>query len=115
LPDASCGTAGNAFLVAHPAGANVEVVHRGKARHGFAIEETYRSIPDNPLFETRLELLDFSEAPLDDALFAIPRDYVPALPLPHGGYDMSREDTVVNRLKTYWNVGVDWVTYWLRW
>jgi len=48
-------------------------------------------------------LIELSEHSLDWSLFNIPRDYRPALPLFRGGYDMTKPDTVANRLQVYWN------------
>ena len=42
-------------------------------------------------------------AALDPALFDIPRDYRPALPLFHGSFDLTKPDTVLNRVQVYWN------------
>jgi len=51
-----------------------------------------------------------SSATLDPALFDLPSDYRPALPQLHGGYDLTRPDTLVNRVQSYW----DELTRWAR-
>ncbi len=48
-------------------------------------------------------MIELSEHPLDLSLFDIPRDYRPALPLVRGGHDMTRPDTLANRLRVYWH------------
>lgn len=40
---------------------------------------------------------------MDVSLFDIPRDYQPALPLVRGGYDLTKPDTLPNRLQMYWD------------
>ena len=50
---------------------------------------------------TTIELVELSEAPLDAAIFDVPPGYRPALPLPWGGHDMTKPDTVVNRVEVY--------------
>jgi hypothetical protein len=113
VPNSECGMDAEFFPVSS---ANVEVVRRGPPHRGMAIEGSYRSIPESPIsMNTRLELVEFSEAPIDEALFAPPRDYLPALLLPGGGRDFSQQDTVANRAKAYWNLAVDWISYRLRW
>jgi hypothetical protein len=97
-----------------------EVVHPGKprdrmrirqlgnARRGYPIEETVRSTQAGRTSITKLELVDFSETPLDPALFDIPAGYRPALPLPYGGVDLSKPDTFANRLQSYWGELMAW-------
>jgi hypothetical protein len=76
---------------------------KGTARRGYAIEETNRVTQSGTTIVSRVELVELSERTLDLSLFDIPRDYRPALPLLRGGYDMTKPDTVANRLQMYWD------------
>jgi hypothetical protein len=76
---------------------------KGAASRGYAIEETTRFTQTGETEVHRVELIKLSEHPLDSSLFDIPRDYRRALPLVRGGYDMSKPDTLTNRLQTYWD------------
>jgi hypothetical protein len=76
---------------------------RGTASRGYAIEETTRFTQTGRTDVDRVELIELSEYPLDLSLFDIPRDYRPALPLVRGGYDMTKPDTLANRLHVYWD------------
>ncbi|CAN5793727.1 hypothetical protein BH18ACI5_BH18ACI5_12210 [soil metagenome] len=73
------------------------------ARRGYPIEETNRFTQTGGTNVDRVELIELSEHPLDLSLFDIPRDYRPALPLVRGGYDMTKPDTLANRLQLYWD------------
>jgi len=110
LPPAGCWNAGDthAFLtgsVVHPGGVpdrmNVEFL--GAGRRGFPIEETTRHRSEHePPLTTRVTLIEFSEAALDTSLFDVPAGYRPALPRLIGRFDMTKPDTVANRLAAYW-------------
>ena len=76
---------------------------KGTAKRGYAIEETTRVTQPGLTTVDRVELLELSENSLDVSLFEVPRDYRPALPLVRGGYDLSRPDTLANRLRVYWD------------
>jgi hypothetical protein len=76
---------------------------KGAARRGYAIEETNRFRQRGETNVDRVELIELSEHPLDLSLFDIPHDYRPALPLVRGGYDMTKPDTLANRLQVYWD------------
>ena len=76
---------------------------KGAARRGYAIEETNRFTRTSGTNVDQVELIELSEHPLDMSLFDIPRDYRPALPLVRGGYDMTKLDTLSNRLQVYWD------------
>jgi hypothetical protein len=76
---------------------------KGAASRGYAIEETTRFTQTGRTDVDRVELIELSEHRLDLSLFDIPRDYRPALPLLRGGYDMTKPDTVANRLQAYWD------------
>jgi hypothetical protein len=59
-------------------------------------------------------LLEFSEAPLDASLFEVPAEYSPALRTAHCGVDMTRPDTLGNRLQSYWAELTTSVQRWFR-
>jgi hypothetical protein len=86
----------------------VHVARRGTARRGFPIEETSRSDDGSPA--GRVTLIEISDRRLDDALFAVPAGYRPALPRLHGGFDMTKPDTLVNRLTSYWDEVQSWLS-----
>jgi hypothetical protein len=75
---------------------------KGAARRGYAIEETTRLTTTGGTSVHRVELIELSEHSLDVSLFEIPRDYRSALPLVRGGFDMTKPDTLTNRLQAYW-------------
>jgi hypothetical protein len=110
LPPAGCWDAGGAhfFLtgsVVSPGGAveRMNVEFRGAGRRGFPIEETTRRRGEHePPFTTSVKLIEFSEAALDRSLFDVPAGYRPALPRLIGRIDMTKPDTVANRLAAYW-------------
>jgi hypothetical protein len=87
---------------------------RGTARRGYPIEETLRMGDERTAIVTKLELVELSEAPLDPALFTVPPGYHAALPHPYGGYDLTKPDTLINRLESYRDVAVSWADYLLR-
>jgi len=70
---------------------------------GYPIEETRRDTVRNVTTVSKLELLAVSEAPLDTSLFELPSGYRPALRTPFGGRDLTKPDTLTNRLQAYWN------------
>lgn len=75
----------------------------GTARRGYPIEETSRSADERGTTTSKLELIEFSDALLDAALFTVPAGYRPALPNLFGGYDLTKPDTVMNRVQSYWD------------
>jgi hypothetical protein len=80
------------------------VEFRGAGRRGFAIEQTTRRRGEHePPFTTRATLIEFSEAILDKSLFDVPAGYRPAVPHLIGRVDMTKPDTVANRLAAYWD------------
>ena len=106
LPGLGCSdTATTAYLavgeVVGPGGLRDRHHYRtkGAASRGYAIEETNRFTQAGGTNVDRVELIELSEHPLDLSLFDIPRDYRPALPLVRGGYDMTKPDTLANRLQ----------------
>jgi hypothetical protein len=82
---------------------NVHIKRLGTARRGYAVEEMNRSKDEQGTTTSKLELIEFSDAPLDDALFTVPASYRSALPNLFGGYDLTKPDTIMNRLQSYWN------------
>lgn len=88
----------------------VQLEHRRTAQRGFPIEETSRTGDDDHYSTKRVTLIEFSEAHLDDSLFTVPTGYRTALPRLHGGFDMTKPDTLMNRLESYW----DEVTLWAQ-
>jgi hypothetical protein len=92
----------------------VQIKRLGTATHGYAIEETSRQTEAGRTTISKVELLEFSEDSLDASLFEVPADYSPALRTPHGGIDMTRPDTLGNRLQSYWAELTTSVQRWLR-
>jgi hypothetical protein len=106
-----CDTAdARTALVASRADGRVDVKWRGTAKTGYAIEEIDRITETSSGFERTIELLDISEAPIPASAFEIPDGYRAALPLPGGGYDLARADTVRNRVAAYWELASNWVS-----
>ena len=111
LPPAGCWSAGDSQLFATgsvvragEAPDRIRVEFRGAGRRGFPIEETTRRRGEHePAFTTRVMLIEFSEAVLDKSLFDVPAGYRPALPHLIGHFDMTKPDTVANRLAAYWD------------
>jgi hypothetical protein len=110
LPPAGCVDAGggHSFLIGSVVGprgvaGRMNVEFRGAGRRGFPVEQTTRHRGEHePPITTRVELIEFSEAVLDTSLFDVPAGYRPALPRLIGRFDMSKPDTVANRLAAYW-------------
>jgi hypothetical protein len=92
---------------------HVKVNERGKVPRGYPIEETFQ-VTGRYATVGRTELIEVSGAPLDPALFTFPADFRPALPHPYGGYDLSRPDTILNRVQAFREVVADWTNYILR-
>ena len=74
--------------------------------HGATIEEISR---DNTTPTTTIRLLEFSEALLDSSLFDVPSGYQPGLPLLGGGFDLTKPDTLMDRVDNYWLALTSWV------
>ena len=85
----------------------------GTAPVGFPLEETITKTEQGKSTVSKLELLEFSEAPLNDSLFKVPEGYSPARSTPHGGYDMTKPETLANRVQVYWAEMKDWTRQWL--
>jgi hypothetical protein len=113
LPPAECwdwGADPTLFAFFVRAGSQPDRVHvarRGTARRGFPIEETLRSDDGSPA--SRVTLIEISEKRLDETLFTVPAGYRSALPRLHGGFDITKPDTLVNRLRIYWEEIQSWV------
>jgi hypothetical protein len=122
LPPANCWDRGDlpepfAFTIAQRSNAPRDRVHikrLGTARRGYPIEETSRSKDERGTITSRVELLDLSDAPLEAALFTVPAGYLPALPNLFGGYDLTKPDTVMNRIQSYWDGLCAWADGRLR-
>ena len=110
LPPAGCWDAGDSrsFLigsVVRPGVApdRINVEFRGAGRRGFAIENTMRSRAEHePPITATVKLIEWSETVLDQSLFDVPAGYRSALPRLTGHFDMTKPDTVANRLAGYW-------------
>jgi hypothetical protein len=116
LPSASCwdrGEHAEAILVVVTRD-RVQLKRVGTARRGYPIEETNRSRTATDTTTTTLELIDFSDSLLDAGLFTVPTGYRAALPTVYGGYDMTKPDTVRNRLESYWDALTVWVNHVFR-
>jgi hypothetical protein len=110
LPPAGCQDAGDVQFFAtasvlRPDGSpeRMNVEFRGAGRRGFPIEATTRRRGEHePRITTTVKLIEFSEALLDKSLFDVPAGYRPALPRLIGRFDMTKPDTIANRLAAYW-------------
>jgi hypothetical protein len=81
----------------------MNVEFRGAGRRGFSIEETTRRRGEHePPIMSRMTLIEFSETVLDKSLFDVPSGYRPAVPRLVGRFDMTKPDTVTNRISAYW-------------
>lgn len=86
----------------------------GKAPRGIPMEETSRDTQGNLTTISKIELLEFSEAPVDRSLFELPSGYRRALQTPYGGHDMTKPDSLSNRLQAYWQFWSGCVQRWFR-
>lgn len=111
LPPAGCSNIGDRYAllasgsVVRPGGVpdRVNVECRGSGRRGFTIEGTSRrSSEGQAAMTTTVKLIEFSDAVLDQSLFDVPAGYRPALPRLIGGFDMTKPDTIANRVAAYW-------------
>jgi hypothetical protein len=74
-----------------------------EAARGMPLPGTFTTtMADGTKSAQSIELLEISRAPLPPSLFEIPEGYRPALRLPNGGVDMSRPDTLLNRVYARW-------------
>jgi hypothetical protein len=121
LPGLGCQDASQPIGFLHasrrPAGQPQDRIHfkrLGTAPAGFAIEETTKRTENGSNITGRVELVEFSEASLDNALFDIPAGYSPALRTPRGGYDLTKADTLANRVQVYWAELELWTKRWFQ-
>lgn len=111
LPPPGCRDGGDAHAfaigsVVRPGASpdRVTVEFRGARRGGFPIEQTRRDEGTHGApITTRVTLIEFSEAALDTSLFDVPAGYRPALPRIFGGFDLTKPDTLANRLTAFWD------------
>ena len=113
-----CGDAhgaGATMLIAGSVSVRTEVKWKGTARSGWAVAETDTTIDQYHRSVATTALVELSTAALDSALFEVPHGYRPALPLRHGGFDLEKPDTVVNRVRDAVESAASWVHYtWSR-
>jgi hypothetical protein len=92
-----------------PAG-RTEVIHRGNGRRGFPLIETDRTdVSGSSSSQSKTELIELSDRPIDASVFDVPAGYRPALRLWTGGYDFLRPDTPGNRASLLWEGARDFV------
>lgn len=92
----------------------VQIKRMGTVQRGYTVEETTRRTEAGRTSISKVELLEFSEAPLDASMFELPIEYRPALRTVRGGFDMTRPDTLVNRMQSYWAELTTSVQRWFR-
>jgi hypothetical protein len=121
LPGLGCQDRGQGIAFLHasfrPAGQRQDRIHfkrLGTAPAGFAIEESTKRTENGINATGKVELVEFSEAPLDSAIFDVPAGYSPALRTPRGGYDLTKPDTLTNRVQVYWAELELWTSRWFR-
>jgi len=82
----------------------------GKAPRGYPIEETSLITERGNKTISKVELLEFSEAPLNASIFELPAGYRQALQTGNGGADLTKPDTISNRAQYHWTR----LTFWVR-
>ena len=82
----------------------------GKAPRGYPIEETSLTTERGNKTISKVELLEISEAPLNPSIFELPAGYRLALQTGNGGTDLTKPDTISNRVQYYWAR----LTFWVR-
>jgi hypothetical protein len=107
LPGLGCRESRSGVTVGFVAGApgkrdRLQVKRLGTASRGYAVEETTLRTEAGRTTISKVELIEFSEAALDASLFELPAGYSPALPTLRGGFDMTKADTLSNRMQSYW-------------
>jgi hypothetical protein len=103
------------FLARHVITTTTTEVEPGaNAQAGELVQHGWSRTHDgNPGLTTRVALIEFSEAPLDDVLFTIPPGYRAALRRLQGGFDLAKPDTLRNRLASYWEEVTSWAqSFW---
>ena len=118
LPSVGCEDSGQrtgfvyAMLIAGGRRDRVHFKRLGTAPAGFPLEQSTIKTEQGKSTVSKVELLEFSDSPLDDSLFQVPQGYSPALSTPHGGYDMMKPETLANRVHVYWAELRDWTRQW---
>jgi hypothetical protein len=107
LPGLGCRESRSGVTVGFVAGApgkrdRLQVKRQGTASRGYAIEETTLQTEAGRTTISKVELIEFSEAALDSSLFELLAGYSPALRTARGSFDMTKPDTLGNRLQSYW-------------
>ena len=84
--------------------AKIDGKSSGSVRHREAIriEETSLTTESGKKTISKVELLEISEAPLDSSIFELPAGYRLALQTGNGGADLTKADTISNRVHYYW-------------
>lgn len=80
----------------------INITHLGTAAHGYALQQVIKRTEEGRTTLGKIELLEFSEAPINASIFEVPSGYSPALRTLQGGYDMTKPDTFANRLAQLW-------------
>jgi hypothetical protein len=82
----------------------LRVEYHGVAASGFALERVvqYSDGSDGMSYTETTTLVDVSRSELDAALFDVPAGYQAALPRVTGGFDLTKADSIGNRLSDYW-------------
>jgi hypothetical protein len=118
LPSANCEDQGDrtgyTVTLTSISDDRVHIRQLGTARRGYPIDEVARSQNERGTTTSKIELIEFSDAPLDAVLFTVPPEYRPALPDLFGGFDLTKPDTVMNRLHSYWDGVKAWADGRLR-
>jgi hypothetical protein len=112
--DKNVGFVYSRLAPAQPRHDRVHFKRLGTAPAGFPIEETIKRTEQGKNTISKVELLEFSESPLDDALFDVPAGYSPALRTPRGGFDLMKPDSLTNRVQVYWAELERWTRQWFR-
>lgn len=106
---------GFGYLVATPGKRDrVQIKRLGTASRGYAVEETTVRTEAGRTTISKVELIEFFQASLDASLFKLPAGYSPALRTARGGFDMTKTDTLSNRLQSYWVELTASVQRWFR-
>lgn len=95
-------------------GGRVDVKWRGTARTGYPLIERDRRITAARTIERTTELIEVSPAPIPFTAFDVPDGYRLALALPGGGADLTRPDTILNRVAAYWHYAAGWISSFWR-
>lgn len=86
------------FLLGAISPDKLNVKRIGNASRGYPIEESRVVTQAGNTTTSKTELLEISEAPLDPSLFELPAGYRRALRTARGGSDLTKPETVSNRV-----------------